>query len=140
QHTAVLLGNSSTLNKRGENPPRCNRTTPAGSSLANPAAGAQTIFSFSAVMAFHEALKNEYPSPETILSGEATPGRCRRAPTTERTKGKKTLCWSNKAAGQEPVWCMAKPRKPEREKTDPVKKPLNCCNSSAACRVSENTA
>ena len=30
--------------------------------------------------------------------------------------------------------------KPEKKKTDPVKKPLNCCNSSAACRVSENTA
>ena len=60
QHTAVLLGNSSTLNKRGENPPRCNRTTPADFSLANPAVNAQTIFSFSAVMAFHEALKSEY--------------------------------------------------------------------------------
>ena len=56
QHTAVLLGNSSTLNKRGENPPRCNRTTPAVFSLANPSVNAQTIFSFSAVMAFHEAL------------------------------------------------------------------------------------
>ena len=30
--------------------------------------------------------------------------------------------------------------KPEKKKTDPVKKPPNCCNSSAACRVSENTA
>ncbi|WP_204876847.1 hypothetical protein, partial [Pseudoflavonifractor phocaeensis] len=59
QHTAVLLGNSSTLNKRGENPPRCNRTTPAVFSLANPSVNAQTIFSFSAVMAFHEALKTE---------------------------------------------------------------------------------
>ena len=56
-YTAVLLGNSSTLNKRGEYPPRCNRTTPADFSLANPALNAQTIFSFSAVMAFHEALK-----------------------------------------------------------------------------------
>ena len=63
QHTAVLLGNSSTLNKRGENPPRCNRTTPADFSLANPAVNAQTIFSFSAVMAFHEALttRSKYP-------------------------------------------------------------------------------
>lgn len=61
QHTAVLLGNSSTLNKRGENPPRCNRTTPAVFSLANPSVNAQTIFSFSAVMAFHEALTTEYP-------------------------------------------------------------------------------
>ena len=60
QHTAVLLGNSSTLNKRGEYPPRCNRTTPADFSLANPALNAQTIFSFSAVMAFHEALKIEF--------------------------------------------------------------------------------
>ncbi len=56
QHTAVLLGNSSTLNKRGENPPRCNRTTPADFSLANSTVYAQTIFSFSAVMVFHEAL------------------------------------------------------------------------------------
>ena len=62
QHTAVLLGNSSTLNKRGENPPRCNRTTPADFSLANSTVYAQTIFSFSAVMAFHEALKTEYDS------------------------------------------------------------------------------
>lgn len=61
QHTAVLLGNSSTLNKRGENPPRCNRTTPAVFSLANPSVNAQTIFSFSAVMAFHGALITEYP-------------------------------------------------------------------------------
>lgn len=60
QHTAVLLGNSSTLNKRGENPPRCNRTTPAVFSLANPSVNAQTIFSFSAVMAFHEALTSSY--------------------------------------------------------------------------------
>ena len=60
QHTAVLLGNSSTLNKRGENPPRCNRTTPADFSLANPAVAAQIIFSFPAVMGFHEALKTEY--------------------------------------------------------------------------------
>ena len=82
-------------------------------------------------------LKTEYPSPETILPREVTPGRCHRAPTIERTKGKKTLCWSNKAAGQEPVWCMAKTRK---EKDRPCKKTLNCCNSSAACRVSENTA
>ena len=56
QHTAVLLGNSSTLNKRGENPPRFRRTTPAALSLANPLPSAQTLFSFSAVMAFHEAL------------------------------------------------------------------------------------
>ena len=37
-------------------------------------------------------LKNEYPSPETILPREVRPGRCHRAPTIERTKGKKTLC------------------------------------------------
>ena len=60
QHTAVLLGNSSTLNKRGENPPRCNQTTPADSSVANLVVAAQSIFSFSAVMGFHEALKTEY--------------------------------------------------------------------------------
>ena len=53
-------------------------------------------------------MKNEYPSPETILTGEVAPGRCRRAPTIESAKGKKTLCWSNKAAGQERVWCMAR--------------------------------
>ena len=71
QHTAVLLGNSSTLNKRGENPPRCNRTTPAVFSLANPSVNAQTIFSFSAVMAFHEALKSKYPRIHTFLAGRA---------------------------------------------------------------------
>lgn len=71
QHTAVLLGNSSTLNKRGENPPRCNRTTPAVFSLANPSVNAQTIFSFSAVMAFHEALTTEYPPPKFILTGRS---------------------------------------------------------------------
>lgn len=60
QHTAVLLGNSSTLNKRGENPPRFRRTTPAALSLANPLPSAQTLFSFSAVMAFHEALTNKF--------------------------------------------------------------------------------
>lgn len=56
RHTAVLLGNSSTLNKREKNPPRCNRTTPDVLSLANPSVNAQTIFSFPAVMAFHEVL------------------------------------------------------------------------------------
>ena len=77
QHTAVLLGNSSTLNKRGESPPRCNRTTPAVFNLANPSVNAQTIFSFSAVMAFHEALKFEYPAPEVIQELEIV--RMRRA-------------------------------------------------------------
>ena len=33
RHTAVLLGNSSTLNKRGENPPGNNRTSPAAYSV-----------------------------------------------------------------------------------------------------------
>ena len=91
RHTAVLLGNSSTLNKRGENPPRCNRTTPAVSSLANLAACAQTIFSFSAVMAFHEALKTAYDlktSPcsshrSEVLRAEDKP----RAMTTWEIKG-----------------------------------------------------
>jgi len=62
-------------------------------------------------------LKTEHPSPETILAGEATPGHCYGA--EERAKGKKTLCWSNKAAGQERVWCVAKTRK---EKDRPCKK------------------
>ena len=74
QHTAVLLGNSSTLNKRGENPPRYNRTTPADFSLANPAVNAQTIFSFSAVMAFHEALTSEYRRHGYLHSGGSRRG------------------------------------------------------------------
>ena len=42
----------------------CNQNggTPAVFSLANPSVNAQTIFSFSAVMAFHEALKTKYPA------------------------------------------------------------------------------
>ena len=81
QHTAVLLGNSSTLNKRGENPPRFRRTTPAALSLANPLPSAQTLFSFSAVMAFHEALKTAYPATDNVSQrapdeGEQRCGGC----------------------------------------------------------------
>ena len=47
----------------------------------------------------------EYPSPEMIHAGEVTPGR--RGKAVEHTKAVKTLCRSNKAAGQERVWCMA---------------------------------
>ncbi|WP_206406979.1 hypothetical protein, partial [Flavonifractor sp. An100] len=54
-----------------ENPPRCNRTTPAVFSLANPSVNAQTIFSFSAVMAFHEALNKASFSQISVLA--ATP-------------------------------------------------------------------
>ena len=82
QHTAVLLGNSSTLNKRGENPPRCNRTTPAVFSLANPSVNAQTIFSFSAVMAFHEALINKGTSSCSYQSVYEAP-----SPIEVRSKG-----------------------------------------------------
>ena len=93
QHTAVLLGNSSTLNKRGEYPPRCNRTTPADFSLANPALNAQTIFSFSAVMAFHEALKSERPSKSDMISGEVSHLRAKEADTP-----------LNIEQGQERIW------------------------------------
>ena len=41
----------------------------------------------------------EYPSPEMIHAGEVTPGH--RGKAVERTKAAKTLCRSNKAAGQE---------------------------------------
>ena len=84
QHTAVLLGNSSTLNKRGENPPRCNRTTPADFSLANSTVYAQTIFSFSAVMAFHEALKISYPFIKHIPIAASHSYRCARICRTEQ--------------------------------------------------------
>ena len=48
-----------------------------------------------------------------------------------------TLCWSSKAAGQERVWRLAKLK---RKGLSKIKmKPPNCCNSSAARRVSENT-
>ena len=103
QHTAVLLGNSSTLNKRGENPPRCNRTTPADFSLANPAVNAQTIFSFSAVMAFHEALKISHPSPKTILAGEVRRDAAKAASVPRRSQRRVR---QQKAAGQERVWRM----------------------------------
>ena len=76
----------------------------------------------------------EYPSPEMILAGEVTPGRCGKLSAPRR---KKTLWRSNKAAGQERVWCMAS----QKHKTVNAKeRPLNCCNSPTARRVSENTA
>ena len=50
----------------------------------------------------------EYLSPEMIHAGEVTPGR--RGKAVERTKAAKTLCRSNKAAGQERVRCMAEDR------------------------------
>ena len=50
----------------------------------------------------------EYPSPEMIHAGEVTPGR--RSKAVERTKAAKTLCRSNKAAGQERVRCVAEDR------------------------------
>ena len=93
QHTAVLLGNSSTLNKRGENPPRCNRTTPADFSLANPAVAAQIIFSFPAVMGFHEALKSKRPSKSDMISGEVS-----------RLRAKGTETPLNIEQGQERIW------------------------------------
>ena len=105
QHTAVLLGNSSTLNKRGENPPRCNRTTPADLSLANRAVAAQTIFSFPAVMGFHEALTITHPPPEFILSRRSTATNLNH---DERTKGDDNAAMSGKAGLQEGVRCAAK--------------------------------
>lgn len=85
QHTAVLLGNSSTLNKRGENPPRFRRTTPAALSLANPLPSAQTLFSFSAVMAFHEALKNEYQHGRYVSIDTSDIGKSARTCGQRRT-------------------------------------------------------
>ena len=108
QHTAVLLGNSSTLNKRGENPPRYNRTTPADFSLANPAVNAQTIFSFSAVMAFHEALKTAYPFirhiPAALAKAKAQVAAARRSAgrkqrdTTEKRNCRSLVCSSRQGA------------------------------------------
>lgn len=76
----------------------------------------------------------EYPSPEMILAGEAMP---RRYEKLSAPRSKKTLWTSNKATGQERIWCMAS----HKHKTVNAKeRPLNCCNSSTARRVSENTA
>ena len=56
--------------------------------------------------------------------------------TAERAKVEENAVGSNKATGQERVWCMAN----QNHKTVDAKKPLNGCNSSTARRVSENTA
>lgn len=48
-----------------------------------------------------------------IHAGEVTPGR--RGKAVERTKAAKTLCRSNKAAGQERVRCMAERQRKEGE-------------------------
>ena len=56
--------------------------------------------------------------------------------TAERAKVEENAVGSNKATGQERVWCMAK----RNHRTIGAKRPPNCCNSSAARRVSENTA
>ena len=80
----------------------------------------------------------EYPSPEMIHAGEVTPG-CR-SKAVERTKAVKTLCRSNKAAGQERVRCVAENKERGEKHTSFLQKgkPLNCCSSPAARRVSEN--
>lgn len=80
----------------------------------------------------------EYPSPEMIHAGEVTPG-CR-GKAVERTKVVKTLCRSNKAAGQERVRCVAENKERGKKHTSFLQKgkPLNCCSSPAARRVSEN--
>ena len=56
--------------------------------------------------------------------------------TAERAKVEENAVGSNKATGQERVRCMAN----QNHKTVDIKKLLNCCNSSAVRRVSENTA
>ncbi len=81
----------------------------------------------------------EYPSPEMIHAGEVMPGH--RSKAVERTKAVKTLCRSNKAAGQERVRCVAENKERGGKKHTSFLqkgKPLNCCSSPAARRVSEN--
>jgi hypothetical protein len=62
--------------------------------------------------------------------------------TGERTKVMTTLWRSGQITGQEGVWCVAKEiftNGGDTTITVTVKgKPPNCCNSSAARRVSEN--
>lgn len=53
------LGQFVHVEKRGGDPPMFSRTSPAVFSVANVAVPAQSLFSFPAVMAFHEALKTE---------------------------------------------------------------------------------
>ena len=76
-HSAVLLGNPSTLNKRGEHPPWCSRTLPATLSVSDSAPHAPALFSFPAVMAFHEALTILQSDPVHSLwaSGYPQPGK-----------------------------------------------------------------
>ena len=66
------------------------------------------------------------------------PGR--RGKAVERTKAAKTPCRSNKAAGQERVRCVAENKERGKKHTSFLQKgkPLNCCSSPAARRVSEN--
>ena len=83
-------------------------------------------------------MTTEYPSPEMIHAGEVTPG-CR-SKAIERTKAVKTPCRSNKAAAQERVRCVAENKERGKKHTSFLQKgkPLNCCSSPAARRVSEN--
>ena len=83
-------------------------------------------------------MTTEYPSPEMIHAGEVTPG-CR-SKAVERTKAVKTPCRSNKAAAQERVRCVAENKERGEKHTSFLQKgkPLNCCSSPAARRVSEN--
>ena len=75
-----------------------------------------------------------------IHAGEVTPGR--RGKAVERTKAVKTLCRSNKAAGQERVRCVARNHygRGEKHRSFLQKgKPLNCCSSPAARRLGTAT-
>ena len=78
----------------------------------------------------------EYPSPEMILAGEVSPRRCNRA--VERTKARDIR--RAEKAGQERVRCVAENKERGEKHTSFLQKgkPLNCCSSPAARRVSEN--
>ena len=81
-------------------------------------------------------LKNEYPSPETILPGEVMPGRRhRRSGRAYQGEENAVLVKHGRRAGPGMVHGQT-----DLKRQFLQKRPPNCCNSSAACRVSENTA
>ena len=84
----------------------------------------------------------KYPSPEMILAGEVSPGRCNKAAERARADENAVQVNQGRRAGTGMV-CGREQRKEEEVYIVPTKflqkrKPLNCCSSSAARRVSEN--
>ena len=78
----------------------------------------------------------EYPLPEMILAGEVSPRRCNRA--VERTKAE--IYAAQKKRGRNGYGAWQRTKKGGKKHTSFLQKgkPLNCCSSPAARRVSEN--